>query len=320
MKTRIKILLAVLVIATAAVVATTPARLDYMPAAIDKPDLALLSTDRRDDLVPGTEKRLTWHGEEQRTEWSVVALHGFSASRQETAPLAERVADSLGANLFETRFSGHGLAANGLSDVSAEQWLDDVAEALCVGQLIGDKIVVLAVSNGAALALSMLEHPGMEPVDSLIMLAPNFGPADPKALWITRPGGPLLLWLVSGSTRSWQAFNDRQALYWTTSYPTPTVIEVIRVVDRAHETIGSAKAPRVQLIYSPDDKVVSIPLLRAGFERIQSAEKVMVEVAETGTPFAHIVAGDIISPMNTEWIARDIVRFILRQAPAGAAE
>ena len=61
------------------------------------------------ELIPDTEKRVTWYAEPgARTAYAVVNLHGFSATRQETAPLAERVAASLAANLFETRLSGHG--------------------------------------------------------------------------------------------------------------------------------------------------------------------------------------------------------------------
>ena len=87
-------------------IATTPARLDYLPDEIVDADVPALSRDNVANLVGGTEKRLHWHDSEASTEWSVVALHGFSASRQETAPLAELVAGRLSANLFETRFYG----------------------------------------------------------------------------------------------------------------------------------------------------------------------------------------------------------------------
>jgi hypothetical protein len=50
-------------------------------------------------LIPETEKRVTWYGQPgERTAYVVVNLHGFSATRQETAPLAERVAKSLAAS------------------------------------------------------------------------------------------------------------------------------------------------------------------------------------------------------------------------------
>jgi esterase/lipase len=309
------ILLAIGVAGSGAIIANTPAILDYTPPTRNEPDLTTLLLEPQTGLIPGTEKRLTWFAGEQSTEWSVVALHGFSASRQETAPLAKRVAEDLGANLYETRFSAHGLQNDGLVDVTAEEWLDDIADALTVGRLIGRKIVVIAVSNGATLALSMLDHPTMDAVDSIIMLSPNFGPADPKAMWITSPGGPLLLRLIFGATRSWEAHNDLQERYWTTSYPTQTLVEVIRGVDRALKKIETVTAPRVQVLYSPDDQVLSVPALLSGFASIRSPQKSIIEISETGSPSAHIIAGDIISPDTTDQIAIAITDFVLRRVP-----
>jgi alpha-beta hydrolase superfamily lysophospholipase len=315
MKTWQKILLAAVAVVGGALVATAPPELDYVPTDRTDLDLKAYLAEPSASLIPGTEKRIVWQAEQQRTEWAVVALHGFSASRQETAPLAETVANSLGANLFETRFAAHGLKQDALVDVRAEQWLDDVADALTIGRMIGDKVVVLAVSNGATLATSMLDHPAMEAVDTLIMISPNFAPADPKAMWVTRPGGPLLLQIIAGETRSWEALNERQALYWTTRYPSKTLIEVIRGVNRALGKIETVSAPRVQVFYSPDDKVVSVPALLSAFDAIRSPQKEIIPVPETGEPSAHILAGDIISPANTLPIAGRIVDFILRRAP-----
>jgi len=315
MKTWKKTLLATIAVAGGGLLVTTPPALDYVPAERQDLDLAAYLAEPSERLIPGTEKRLVWQAGEQRTEWSVVALHGFSASRQETAPLAEMVANLLGANLFETRFAAHGLKQDALVDVRAEEWLDDVADALTVGKMIGDKVVVLAVSNGATLATAMLDHPGMDAVDTLVMMSPNFAPADPKAMWVTRPGGPLLLRLIAGETRSWEALNERQALYWTTRYPSKTLIQVIRGVNRALGKIETAPAPRVQVFYSPDDQVVSVPALLSAFDAIRSPQKEIIPVEESGEPSAHVLAGDIISPDNTLPIAERIVDFILRRAP-----
>lgn len=311
-----KTLLIILVAAGGILVLNTPARLDYSPTIDANSNLASLWNEPESLLIPGAEKRLTWHSEEQiRTEWSVVALHGFSATRQETAPLAEQVATRLGANLFETRFAAHGLKENGLVDVTAEEWLDDVAEALTIGKMTGDKVVVVGVSTGATLAMAMLDHPTMESVDAIILLSPNFAPADPKGLLITYPGGPLLLRLISGATRSWEAFNEQQEIYWTTTYPTRTLVQVMRVVDRANRKIATFTAPRSQFIYSPNDQVISVPALRSAYAALQTPEKEVIKVLTTGAPSAHIVAGDIISPHNTAALAEQIADFILRRAP-----
>ena len=106
---------------------TTPAALRFEP-----PDYGAVLPAAEDNpgIIPGTGQRLTWHDPQQpgRTEWSVVYLHGFSATRAETAPLSALVAESLGANLFEVRLSGHGLRQNPLAGVTAEDWLDDTAQ------------------------------------------------------------------------------------------------------------------------------------------------------------------------------------------------
>ena len=59
---------------------------------------------RFDDITPGTEKRVIWAGEpEARTEWSVLYVHGFSATSEEIRPVPDRVAQALGANLILSR-------------------------------------------------------------------------------------------------------------------------------------------------------------------------------------------------------------------------
>ena len=104
-------------------------------------------------------------------------------------------------------------------------------------------------------------------------------------------------------------------MYWTTRYPSKTLIQVIRAVNRALSKVKTASAPRVQVFYSPDDQVVSVPALLSAFDALRSPQKEIIPVLETGEPSAHILAGDIISPHNTLPIAARIVDFILRRAP-----
>ena len=73
-------------------------------------DHYLIQTEARfSDIVPGAEKTIIWaHAAKTKTPWSIVYLHGYSATRQETAPLSDQIAAQLGANLFCTRLTGHG--------------------------------------------------------------------------------------------------------------------------------------------------------------------------------------------------------------------
>ncbi len=157
-------------------------------------------------------------------------LPGFSATRQEIAPTAELVADALGANLFETRLAGHGRTTNAMQGVVAEDWLADAAEALAIGAKIGDRTILVGTSTGATLAMAMVGHAAMDNVEAIVMVSPNFAPQEPGARWLTRPLGPLLARIFIGETRSWTPKNEEQGLYWSTSYPMATVIEVMRLV------------------------------------------------------------------------------------------
>lgn len=288
----------------------TPARLKDARHVVADFDLAERLDDAEAGIVPGTEKCLTWFDGEQQTTWSVVALHGFSATRMETAPLAERVAKDLGANLFEARLAGHGRVANALQDVSAEDWLHDASEALAIGARIGKKVIVIGTSTGATLATAMIDHPSMHAVDTLVMISPNFAPCDKAAVWLTRPAGLLLTRLFIGKSVSWSPESEAQALFWSTTYPAAALVEMMRLVNFANSKLPTSIAQRLLLLYSTDDQVVSPAAMARAFQQIDSRAKAMIEITDAEDPSRHVIAGDILSPSMTAPMAKKIVHFV----------
>lgn len=295
----------------------TPARLQPAPLEFEVPDdiESWLESGEREvaarfGLVPATEKRIRWFDRGNRTPYAVVYLHGFSATRQETAPLSELVADALQANLYETRLRGHGRQQEPLTGVSAEDWLQDAVEALSVAARLGDKVILIGTSTGATLAAAMLDHPLMQAVDTIVMLSPNFAPRDPGAAWLTRPAGPLLARLLVGDTRSWQAHNEKQARYWSTRYPTAAAVEMMRLVDLANRKLPGSVPQRLLLFYSQDDAVVSPEAALAVFEQTLAPQKAAVEIRDPGDPSHHVLAGEVLSAQKTRAIADRIVAFI----------
>lgn len=266
-------------------------------------------------LVPDTESRIVWANGEARTPWAVVTLHGFSATRQETAPLAETVASLLNANLYEARLTGHGLVEQPLAGVRAEDWLQDAADALVAGAAIGDKIVVIGTSTGATLAAAMLDHELAKHIDTLVMISPNFEPRDPGARWLTRPAGPLLARLAVGDTRCWEPRNELQARFWSTCYPTAAAVEMMRLVDRANRLLPADIPQRLLMFYSRNDKVISSQAALEVFDATASPQKAAFEITDSGDPSQHVLAGDILSPATTQPMAYAIASFIERPAP-----
>lgn len=316
-----------LVLLGAALWFLTPAKLQPALAEVVVPDdldTWLDQTEhqatKRYGLVPETGKQIRWFGEREQTRYSIVYLHGFSATRQETAPLAKVVANLLGANLFETRLRGHGRKREVLGEVRAEDWLNDAAEALAIGAKLGERVIVIGTSTGATLAAAMLDHPAMQSVDTIVMLSPNFAPRDPAAAWLTRPAGPLLARVLVGETRSWEPYNEQQGLYWSTTYPIGAAVEMMRLVDLANRQLPADVSQRLLMFYSTDDSVISPDAALEVFERSDAPQKAVVRIEEPGDPSHHVLAGDVLSPQKTQGIANEIATFILRPSPSGAPE
>ena len=288
--------------------ASTPSRLDYDPAA-KLPPLPETA------LIQGTEERVRLAAGNQRTEWAVVVLHGFSATRQETAPLGELVATKLGANLFEARLSGHGHAEDPMAGVRAEHWLADTARALGKGTELGDRLVVIGTSTGATLAAAMLDQPVAAAVDTVVMISPNFAPQGAGAHWLTRPAGRLLGWLLEGPTRCWEPHNELQGRFWSTCYPTTTLVEVMRLVDFVGGGLPDNIKQRLLVFYSKNDEVVSPDAISIAYAAVNAPAKSLVDVTNSSDPSQHVLAGDILSPGTTADIAARIVAFIQHPAP-----
>ncbi len=284
--------------------AATPAQLEFEP----------LEPLPAADIIPGTEERRVRFGGAASTEWVVLSVHGFSATRQETAPLAQHVADGLGANLLEIRLSGHGVTNEPLVGVRAEHWLGDVERALHDAAAMGNRIVAIGTSTGATLLTAALDQDIAERIDTLVMISPNFALADPNSEWMLAPGGRLLTWLTAGSEHCWEPDNELQGRYWTTCYPMAAIIEVMRLVERARQTVVAELEQSVLVFYSPNDDVVSPDAIVDTYEAMDVERKQIIAVHDAEDRGNHVLAGDILSPNRTDEIAAQILDFIRRPA------
>ncbi len=121
-------------------------------------------------IRPSNGKELVWRNEDrEKTGWSVVCLHGFSASRRELAPMSEKIAELLDANLVLILLTDHGIDGGAMARATSLDWLNNSVEAITVGQRIGEKVLVTGVSTGPALATwaHQSPHGSARPYDSL---------------------------------------------------------------------------------------------------------------------------------------------------------
>src|SRR5690606_24182506 len=260
----------------------------------------------REDVVggitPGAEKRILWAGPQGAiTEWAVVYLHGFSATSEEIRPVPDNVAQALGANLYFTRFAGHGLGPDRFAGPAINDWMVDVAEALAIGRRIGRRVLVIATSTGGTLAAEASLQPDLaSQIDAIVLVAPNFGIKAPAATLLTWPLARYWAPVVAGAERCFEPHNERQARYWTTCYPTVALLPMAAIVKHAASADYSGTTVPALFIFSPDDQVVSAGATEAVMARWGGpAEAVRVRVGARDDPLSHVIAGDVMSPDQT---------------------
>jgi esterase/lipase len=223
----------------------------------------------------GDHKEIVWADSPGvRTSVALVYLHGFSADRHELDPVPRMLADSLGANLFYTRFAGHGRDGVAMAEASAEDWFQDMAEAVAVGRRLGTHVVLLGTSTGGTLATWAATRPELaDDIAALLLVSPNFHPRDRTSRLLLWPWGLQLARAVVGPERCWVAHNEGQERHWTTCYPTQSLLPMMALVERVRTMdLGVVTAPTL-VVYSPDDQVVDPDATEAGFRRLNAVPK-----------------------------------------------
>lgn len=264
------------------------------------------------DIREGLAKEIVWADPErrERTPISIVYLHGFSASKGEVRPLPDLIAAELGANLFYTRLTGHGLDGPAMAEATAEDWIDDTAEALAIGRAIGERVVVIATSTGGTLASWAATRPELsEDVAAMVLIAPNFRVAGAGADLLAAPWGIQIARLVIGPERGFTPTTDLQAHLWTTNYPTaaltPLAATVAMTAASRMEDIG---IPAL-FVFSDEDKVVDARATHAVIARWGGPTRMRL-VTDAGDPNRHVIAGDAFSPSTTQQLAGEAVEWL----------
>jgi alpha-beta hydrolase superfamily lysophospholipase len=262
-------------------------------------------------LKPDLAKKIIWADSktQEKTPYSLVYLHGFSASRAEISPVMENVASDLHANLFLTRFKAHGLDnGEAFATLVAQDLIDDAREAFTIGRRIGQKVVLVGMSTGAPLALHLaFENIHQNDIAALVLISPNFGVPDWRSKYLSGPAGPWLARLLIGPYHDFRPKTELQASLWTTHYRSESIAAVMDLVNYANGIDLSRLQIPVLVLYTDSDKVVRVDLIHKKFREIGSAHKEILKV-EASTQ--HVLAGAALSPQATESTIEAIKAFI----------
>ncbi|GAB5520370.1 MAG: alpha/beta hydrolase [Rhodothermales bacterium] len=270
-----------------------------------------------DGLRPGTERAVIWAGPaKQQTPYSVVYIHGFSASRGETYPLSDSLAQRLGANLHYARLTGHGVdGADPMGEATITDWVNDVHEAYRIGQQIGERVILIGTSMGGALSTWFAAQPEAADLFALVLISPAYGlhnADDENSLRTVAglPWGRQLVRRILGETRSDHTGDEARDYYWSRGYRSDALVPFIQAVDLAAGTDHAQITAPTLLVYSPDDVVVSPPNMERIYPNIGSARKDSVQVLHSTDPYDHVIAGEYMSPNTTDDVEAEILAFL----------
>ncbi|WP_350284989.1 alpha/beta hydrolase [uncultured Croceitalea sp.] len=228
-----------------------------------------------DNIKPDNQARIVWFDSiPQKTPYSIVYLHGWSASQEEGDPIHLNTAKRFGCNLYLPRLAGHGLNENEpMLDLTADNVINSAKEAIAVAKQLGEKVIIMATSTGGTLALHLAG--GDTDVAALLLYSPNVEIFDTNAKLLSKPWGLQMARLVKGSEyHEFDTDIELKNQYWTTKYRLEALTHLQAMVDftMTEETFQEVTQP-VFLGYfykndSIQDQVVSVPALLKMYKQL----------------------------------------------------
>ncbi|RFS26474.1 alpha/beta hydrolase [Chitinophaga silvatica] len=233
-------------------------QLPVVPSAGPELDSFVDHREAQHRLKPDNQARIVWYDTAyHKTPYSVVYLHGFSASQEEGNPVHRDFAGRFGCNLYLSRLDGHGIdTSDPLFTMTASGLWKDAEEALSIGRAIGEKVILISTSTGGTLALQLAaKYPGE--VFALINMSPNIEINDNLAFLANDPWGLQLARLVSGGDfRKSSDSTPEEAKYWYNSYRLEAVVQLQNLLESTmtDETFAQVHQPVLNLYYYKDEE------------------------------------------------------------------
>lgn len=272
------------------------------------------SESNHSDLRKSAEKEIRWFsGNIRPTSFSIVYIHGFSASKMELSPTVELIADQLGANVFFTRLSGHGRSEDAMAEASVQNWKRDIDEAIDIANLIGNRVIIMSASTGSTLATWWLATRPNSNIAANIMISPNFGVNSSAAQILTWPMGLTIGKFLSGDYRGFEPQNQLHAEYWTERYPLEAVVPMLELVDEVDDLDKAGVTTPQLIVYSENDKVVSVEKIKNTTNQFSASNTQLVNFQNSTDPAQHVLSGEACSPTSTSAMVETVLNYLRDQ-------
>ncbi|MFT5251309.1 MAG: esterase/lipase [Flavobacteriales bacterium] len=252
-------------------------------------------------IKSGNEAGIIWanHANHKKTAIAFVYLHGFGASKREGGPVMRKLSAKYAANVYEARLSEHGIdRVNAYEFLTPENYIASAKEAVAIGKMLGDHVIVVSTSTGGTLGLTLAADD--HEIAGLVLYSPFIGLINTQIEVVLTPEGKAGFIKMNGSEVTRQNRPEEEAKFWSTSYHVNGYVALLKMVktNMVANTFEKVKCPVFVGYYykneQEQDKVVSVPAILKMFSELGTSnkEKVKLAFSEVGD---HVIACDIRS-------------------------
>lgn len=238
-------------------------------------------------IKPGNEAEIVWADSslKQQSEYAVVYLHGYTASKEEGNPVHYHLAKSIHANLYLARLADHGIDTVAAMEYStADRLWESAKQAYEIGKRLGKKVILVGTSTGGTLALKLAAT--YPEIYSLILISPNVRINDNLAFMLNNPWGlQIARMVIGGKERTSEEKKPEYAKYWYTSYRLESAVQLQELVETSMNkaTFEKVKQPTLLLYYykneEEQDKTVKVSAELWMFDQLGSPAQLKTKVA-----------------------------------------
>lgn len=198
------------------------------------------------DLKPETRARIIWADPENKapTRYSLVYLHGFTASQGEGFPVHVDFAKRYGLNLYLSRLKGHGIDdPDAFKGLTPQHLIDSAVEAVSTGRKLGNKVILMGTSTGASLALYLASKIKEDDLHGLILYSPLIDFYGIKSLLLSNKWSRSILKIVPGKQYvvNFKIGHPDEKKIWYTSYRLEGALALGKLIEETMTTKIFAK-------------------------------------------------------------------------------
>ncbi len=210
-------------------------------------------------VKPDNNSKIIWNDSVRQTEYCILYIHGYSASRKEGMPAHMDVAKRYGANLLLLRLPEHGvISENPMLNYNPDSLWESSKRGLALAQRLGKKVIVMSTSTGGTLSLKLASEFPHE-IFALINLSPNVQPRDITAPLLNNHWGRTMAWIaMQGDFRIIHNLQDHPEYdkYWYSRYRIESLVNMQQLVETTmiEETFKKVIVPSITLVYFKNDE------------------------------------------------------------------